>query len=157
MPIRILVTQHLHTKLMVSIQGKSVGGRKRLFDDFSVPIAKLQSPDNTSNLSELIKAIVTDQANEFSKRQTENQLLRVLTSDEIQDGLHAGKISSGSTDVPKQPVDITQAVASAIDAFSDGLYYVFIDSTQITTLEEKFRLEENSRIMFVRLTLIAGG
>jgi len=142
---------------MVSIEGKSIGSKKKLFDSLSVSLQELQPLHEKLDLEELIKNIVTEQVTAFTKRQRESQLLKVLTQKEIKQGSSSGKITSGGSEVPEQAIDLNQAISAATDAFNDGLYMVFVDSVQYTVLEDKIPLKEDSTIMFIRLTLIAGG
>jgi hypothetical protein len=57
----------------------------------------------------------------------------------------------------QQSVDVEDAVAVALQAFEDGLYYVFIDDVQQTHLDGEVFLKSNSRVVFLRLTALVGG
>ena len=54
-------------------------------------------------------------------------------------------------------VDPEQAVETALLAFQDGLYYVFVDEQQVTELDAPVPLRAASRLMFLRLVALAGG
>ena len=142
---------------MVSIEGKSLGSKRPLFDSFSIALQDLHISNTSTTLNDLIEKIVTGQVNAFTQRQHESQLLKALTKKDVELGIQSGKITSGASQVPKQTVDLNQAITTAKEAFGDGLYMVFIDDEQINTLEEPISLKENSRLLFIRLTLIAGG
>ncbi len=68
-----------------------------------------------------------------------------------------GKISSGGEEFDAQPVDEETAVGAALQAFEDGLYFVVIDDVQCRDLEVRIVLKPESRVTFIRLTLLAGG
>lgn len=140
---------------MPFIHGKSLGHRRPLFGDFSVSLttaAKEPQP-----VRELISQIVREQVRQFEDRQQQRQFLRVLTEKEITVGLDRGKIESGKSDVPLQPVDIDAAIETALIAFQDGLYLIVIDEKQVQSLDDRFSLKPESHVTFIRLTLLAGG
>ncbi len=53
--------------------------------------------------------------------------------------------------------DPSAAVAAALLAFEDGLYYVFVDNEHRTSLDDEIRLRTESRVTFLRLVALAGG
>ena len=93
----------------------------------------------------------------FQERQTERQVFRALTARQIEAGVERGKIESGGSEVPVQQVDEEQSVAVACQAFEDGLFLVVIDETDYEELDQPVFLQPDSRVTFVRLTLLAGG
>ncbi len=107
-------------------------------------------------LSELITEVVREEVEQFHGRQAENRLLRVLDPDQIASGVQKGKVSSGGSDLD-QPVDETVAIATALQAFADGFYFVFVDGEQIDDLDQKVTVAPTSTLLFVRLVPLAGG
>ena len=91
----------------------------------------------------------------FQLRQESRHLLRVLTEAEIQAGQVEGKIDMGPHEI--QEVDTDASLITALQAFQDGLYYVFIDDQQYEALEQVVPLSVNSRLTFIRLVALAGG
>lgn len=140
---------------MPFIHGKSLGQKRPLFADFSVPLHS--GSGESVVLRELIAGIVRDQVSQFEDRQAQRQFLRVLTERDVAEGLEHGKITSGQTDVPLQTVDVEAAIETALMAFQDGLYLVVIDEEQMKSLDERVAIQHGSHISFVRLTLLAGG
>ena len=63
----------------------------------------------------------------------------------------------GESEVGIQAVDEDQAVGTALQAFEDGMYLVVIDDVEQTHLDQQVYLTEDSRITFIRLTLLSGG
>jgi hypothetical protein len=141
---------------MLTISGKALGRKKPLFADFSVP-----PPDDLGDggvtLRDVLDRVVRSEVAAFRKRQENRQFLRALTAREIEAGAEAGKIDSGGSEVPLQDVDDDEAVAAALTAFEDGIYLVVIDGQDYRELDAQVHLEPDSRLTFVRLTLLAGG
>jgi hypothetical protein len=142
---------------MLTISGKALGRKKPLFADFSVPPPGGFSEGESQTLRDLLEAIVRSEVAAFRQRQEYRQFLRVLTAREIEAGAEAGKIESGGSEVPPQEVDEEQAVAAALTAFEDGLYLVVLDGQEQRDLDAQVYLQPDSRLTFVRLTLLAGG
>ncbi len=142
---------------MAFIHGKSVGRKRPLFADFSVPLVFPEGEAAEPLLRDVIAAIVRDQVQQFQERQSQRQFLRVLTERDIAAQAEQGKIEAGGSEIPPQPVDPAAAVETALVAFQDGLYLVVVDEQQIQTLDERVAIRHDSQITFVRLTLLAGG
>ena len=133
------------------VEAKITGQRRRVAEPLDIA-----SPAPPVTLAGLIEAVVRAEVDAFHLRQVDNQLLRVLTPDEIAAGLTAGRISSGGSELD-QTVDVEEAIATAIQAFSDGLYFVFVDGEQVESLEDPVAVTDDSSMMFVRLVPLAGG
>jgi len=141
---------------MLTISGKALGRKKPLFADFSVA-APPALRDGGITLRHLLEHIVREQVAGFQERQEQRQVLRVLTQRQIAEGVEKGKIESGVSQVDLQPVDAEAAVAAAWQAFEDSLYLVVLDEQQQQALEQQVFLQPDSRLTFVRLTMLAGG
>jgi len=50
-----------------------------------------------------------------------------------------------------------RAVAIAVEAFQDGLYFIFIDGVQQKELDREVVVRPDSRVTFLRLVALAGG
>ena len=72
------------------------------------------------------------------------------------DGLASGSVRNGDTAIGA-PVDVLQATATALLAFEDGLYQVYVDDEPIDSLEQVVHIGEGARLMFLRLVALAGG
>ena len=143
---------------MITVSGKALGSRRPLFADWSVPFPPdLKSDGDSITLRELIARIVVAEVESFNARQVENQTLRALTEKQIADAAAEGKVDMGGRDHPPQKVDPRQAVATAITAFEDGLYLVVLDGEEQKELDREVYLRPDSRVTFIRLTMLAGG
>ncbi len=141
---------------MLTISGKTLGKKKPLFADWSLPIPPEAREGGALTLRELLERIVRHEVAAFQQRQEQRQTLRALTSREIEAGATQGKIAMGGQEF-KQDVDPEQAVAAALEAFTDGLYLVVIDGVEQRDLDQQLFLRDESTITFIRLTMLAGG
>jgi hypothetical protein len=144
---------------MLTISGKSLGSRKPLFADFSLPPpAPLLDGGEPLRLRDLIEHTVRVEVAAYEKRQEARRLDRVLSASEIAEAAERGKINPEGRD-PKheqRPVDVEAAAQTALEAFEDGLYLVIIDEVEYRELDAIISLTEDSRVTFVRLTFLAG-
>ena len=140
------------------ISGKAIGRRKPLFEDWSIPIPPDSdgSEDGGITLADLIERIVREEVKAFRQRQINRQFLRALTASEVELAAEKGKIEMGGSEVGLQHVDHDQAVATALTAFEDGMYLVVIDEVEQKDLQQQVYLQPDSRITFIRLTLLSG-
>jgi hypothetical protein len=142
------------------ITGKALGRRKPLFADWSIPLPPEWNDgdgDGGRTLRDLIDRIVRGEVKAFRQRQYDRQFLRALTAKEIEAAAEKGKIQMGESEVGPQEVDEDHAVGAALQAFEDGMYLVVIDDVEQTQLDQPIYLTADSRITFIRLTLLSGG
>ena len=142
---------------MPVVSGRALGRRKPLFTDWSIPVPPQPRGEGGLTLRRLIERIVVEQVTAFRQRQADDQMLRALTSRQIDESAERGTIKMGQSDVGVQEVDEESAIGAAWQAFEDGLYLVVIDEVEQKQLDGEVRLSDDSRITFLRLTLLAGG
>jgi hypothetical protein len=135
----------------------ALGRKKPLFADWSVPLPPNFGGEGGTTLRNVIEHVVRAEVRAFKERQAERQVFRALTARAIDAGVQRGKVSMGGSEVPLQAVDTEAAVAMAWQAFEDGLYLVVIDEQEQKSLDSHVHLQPDSRIAFIRLTLLAGG
>ena len=146
---------------MITIEAKGLGRRRPLFEGFSIPPPPGDPGDGDPlTLRRLITHVVHMEVEAFHTRQEARRLDRVLSKQAIERGIERGKVSPEGRDSqvsPPQPVDVDSAVATALEAFIDGMYLVVIDGQEYRDLDAIVHLEPESRITFLRLTFLAGG
>jgi hypothetical protein len=139
----------------ISIQARSLGRPKPIVPDWYISL-----PDGwgggSLTLQDLITHIVREEVAAFKSRQDRQRFIRVLTEGQIEEGRQAGRIDPAKKDI-FQAVDPEDAVKTALLAFEDGLYYVFIDDRQPTALSAPVTVDENSQVLFLRLVALTGG
>jgi len=139
---------------MINIEGKTFGRKQALFPTWKIDVDETDLP---STLRGLIECVVGEEIASFRERREERRFVRALTARQIAEGVERGKVDAGGREEPEGDVDDAQAVATAIQAFEDGLFYVFVDDVQIEKIDDPVRLEADSRVSFLRLVALAGG
>jgi hypothetical protein len=139
----------------LTVQAKVIGQRKPSFPNWVIPIP----PDNRSDhlrLRDLITRVVREEVAAYNQRQNERPLIRFLSKSQIEQAAVAGKISMGG-DEAGVLADETTAIDSALLAFTDGIYFVFVDEVQQEDLDAELFLKPDSQVTFLRLTPLVGG
>ena len=143
--------------LPIVVEGKVVGQKRSLFTDWRI---QLPPPNENQGdhlrLRDLITIIVVKEIEAFQLRQEERKLARVMSRQEIERSAVTGKVDPGERDL-QQKVNVDQAVGVALQAFEDGLYFVFVDDVQQTSLDSEVFLKTDSKVVFLRLTALVGG
>lgn len=134
------------------IEAKIAGRRRELF----APVELEWFVAKELTLGELLDAVIRAEVRAFADRKRRQRLDRVLTAAEISAGADRGKVDPAGRDADVT-VDESDAVDTALEAFGDGLFFVFVDGRQVETLEATLRVVPTSTLLFVRLTPLAGG
>ena len=123
----------------------AIGGRELAWD-----------PERMTTLRALISALVAEELAGYAERQQQRSLLRVITPDDLARSADTGRYATGPrTPQPAPAHDV--AVARAVEAFDDGLYYVVVDGAVVSELDAPLTLTADSRLRLVRLVALAGG
>lgn len=141
----------------LTIRGQALGSRRPLFADWSIPFPPQWRGDGGLTLRDLIARVVRAEVQAFRQRQEDRRVFRALTAPHIAEWAEKGKIEMGGSEVPVQAVDEEEAVAIACQAFEDGLFLVVIDNEDHREIDRQIHLQPDSRVTFVRLTMLAGG
>lgn len=140
-----------------TVEGKVVGQKRPLFTDWHIELPPVdEGRGDHLKLRDLITSIVVKEVDAFKTRQHERKLARVMSRESIEQSAIQGKVDPGERDL-QQTVNLDDAVAVALQAFEDGLYFVFIDEIQQTNLNNEIYLKTNSNVVFLRLTALVGG
>jgi hypothetical protein len=141
----------------IVVEGKVVGQKRSLFTDWRIELPPLdQNQGDHLKLRDLITSIVMKEVEAFRLRQEERKLARVMSRQEIEQSAVTGKVNPGERDLQQQ-VNLDEAVGVALQAFEDGLYFVFVDEVQQTNLDREVFLKMDSKVVFLRLTALVGG
>jgi len=140
-----------------TVEGKVVGQKRPLFTDWHIELPPLADDQGDHlKLRDLITSIVMKEVEAFKSRQIERRLVRLMSNAEIEQGAQRGKIDPGERDL-QQSVNIDESVGVALQAFEDGLYFVFIDEIRQANLDSEVFLKTDSKVVFLRLTALVGG
>jgi hypothetical protein len=141
---------------LLTISARALGRKKPLIPDYGFPLPPdFPPPDEPVTLRDLIACIVAEEVRAFEQRQEQRQLARILTEGEIEAGLARGRVDAGGRD-RHQKVNAEEAVATALQAFEDGIYLVFLDDEEQKDLDRQVFLRTDSKLTFVRLVMLAG-
>jgi hypothetical protein len=138
----------------VTVEGKTFGRGRALFPEWIMPVEV--ADEQVLTLGDLIARVVREEVQAFRERRAERRLVKALTERQIAEAAMAGKVTMGGRD-EEPDADPKAAVATALQAFRDGIYYVFVDDIHIDELDEPVRLCTESRVTFLRLVALAGG
>ena len=132
----------------------AVAGRRRAGvaeQDVSVELAP------GASLRDLVASVVATELQAYDRRREERTFISVLTAGALTEAVGRGSVRSGGTDEIAAAPALGDAVATALLAFEDGIFQVYIDDEAIESLDEQVNLHEGSRLLFLRLVALAGG
>ncbi len=142
---------------VLTISTRVMGKRQPLVPDWQVPWPPdEQDPGEPLTLRQLLTRIVLQEVAAFQERQESRQRVRILTERELESGLARGRVDPGGRDL-HQAVNPGHAVATALQAFEDGLFLVILDGAEQRELDRQIFLQPDSHLVFLRLVMLAGG
>jgi hypothetical protein len=139
----------------LTISGKVIGKTQPLFTHWELLLPE-RTEQTPLTLRDLLTQIVLAEIAGFTERQTQRRLMQILTPAQIRLGVEQGKVESGGSDL-EQEIDPEGAIATALQSFTDGLYFVFLDEQQQENLDDIVTLQPNSELLFLRLVPLVGG
>src|SRR4051812_23441631 len=139
----------------LTISARVMGKRKPLVPDWQVPWPPEERDSEPLTLRQLITRVVLKEVEAFKQRQEERRLVRILTARQIEVGMSKGRVDSGGREL-YQSVDPDSAVATALQAFEDGIYLVILDGEEQRELDREVHLQPDSHLVFLRLVMLAG-
>lgn len=134
---------------LVIVETKIVGSK----DSESLQVSV---PADVGSLRDLLSALVRHELAAYEQRRSVSRTLRVLTPADLARGVDAGVYGRENRAVAAPPPE-AEAIERAVEAFFDGLYFVFIDDIQIEELEAPVAVRPDSTVRLVRLVALAGG
>jgi hypothetical protein len=123
---------------------------------------ELELPSGPVSARQLIEAAVTAEVAAYQARAEEASLVRVLTEKSLQEALARGAVRLGgpqddsSGAAPPASVDVGTAVQTALLAFVDGLFKVFVGDDELTE-DADVEVADGAALLFLRLVPLAGG
>ncbi|MFS8214546.1 hypothetical protein [Paenibacillus polymyxa] len=136
-------------KLFVTV--KSLGKRKPALARQEIELSP--APET---LRDLITATVALNVQKLREKQESVALIPFLTGEEVQAQGEIGKVGFGSI-YNDGVLDMKDAVNTAMQAFEDGLYRVFVCDEETIELDTPLSLKDGNEIVFIRFTMLAGG
>ena len=138
--------------MKIIVRAKQAGRKHALIENKPIEIDDIgKSP----TLKIFLKAVVKQQVEEFNAKPTEKNLLPFLSKDEIEQKAEGGKIGFGSI-YNENKANLKAAQETALQAFEDGMFAVFVNDNEIQKLDKVVSLDDETVITFIRLTFLAG-
>lgn len=125
----------------------------------------LELPAGPISARQLIEAAVTAEVAAYQARAEEASLVRVLTEKSLLDDLARGVVRVGGpheeglgepSPAGVGGVDVSRAVQTALLAFGDGLFKVFVGGDELTE-DADVEVADGAALLFLRLVPLAGG
>lgn len=123
-------------------------------DRFVQPIPNT-FPAAPATLEGLIRAVVQQEVAAYNRRLTDTAP-QLPSAAETADMARHGKISFG-LGFSDTPADEAKAIQTALAGFSDGLYRIFRNNTELTDLNAPLNLQEGDNFTIIRLVMLTGG
>ncbi len=136
--------------MRIRVMVKQIGKRKPVIGE-----QVLQLQQSATTLQQLIEQIVTINVEHYNNRTVEKLFVTVLSEQEIKDKADRGKVGFDVRYNPNRQ-DLNKALENAKLSFQDGLYKVFINDVEIEHWQQEIGLQEDDRILFLKLTMLAG-
>ncbi len=137
--------------MLVTVRVKQAGKKRALIENQNLEI----NDPVDATLRAFINAIVGQQVEQYNSKTAGTNLLPFLSKDEMDTQTESGKINFGSI-YNENKASILLAQESALQAFVDGLFSVFVDDNELKSLNDLVNLTETSVVTFIRLTFLAG-
>ncbi len=131
------------------VETKVVGSKDTETQDVAVPV-------DIGLLRDLLGLLVRHELASYEQRRTASKTLRVLTPADLARGVDTGTYGREARAVPAPPSE-AQAIERALEAFGDGLFFVFVDDVQVEDLDAPIAVRPDSTLRLVRLVALAGG
>ncbi len=132
----------------LTLQLKRLGKKKVK----QIPLTLDATPNN---LQQLLVGCVKNQVEAFNKKRLEVNVVGFLSPAEIQDQAQSGKVDFG--DLANKDLALEQeAIDNVLLAFKDGLFVVFVDGDEVTSLDTPLQLTKDSVVAFIRMTFLVG-
>lgn len=135
--------------MKVFVRVKSAGKKKRL-----APIS-YEISDSVQTLRGFLSELVSIEAERYNTTGVDTQVIPFLTAEEIDAQAQVGKVSFGRIYSDKT-VDVSKAIANALQCQEDGLVRVFQNETELEHLDDAVTIQDGDTFTLIRLTFLAG-
>lgn len=108
-----------------------------------------------ANVKELICETVHTCVESYNKRFDNKENTIVLSKEQIEDLSELGKIAFGINYGGKR-ADEKQAADTALQAYEDGIFRIFLGEQELSNLEDDIVINEGDSLTFIRLTMLSG-
>ncbi len=134
--------------MQLLLQLKRLGKKKVITVPYQLDIVP-------TTLKGLLLECVKTEVERYNQKREEIPLVSFLNPQQIQEQAEEGRIAFGDIH-NMQEIALEKAVTTALQAFEDGLFVVFIDGMEIKSLDEGVDIKDRSEVAFIRLTFLVG-
>jgi hypothetical protein len=138
--------------MQLIVSAKQIGRKHPILDQKIIEIGDI---GHQPTLAVLISAVVTQQVQAYQSRGAEKSIFPIFNIEQIADQAQTGKVGFGAI-YNETAIDLNKSIATAIQAFEDGIFAVFADDLQINQLTDTINLTDKTVLTFIRLTFLAG-
>ena len=136
--------------MRVFVQVKSAGKRRAALEKRAYEL-----PEGIVTLKDLIAAVVDTEVSAYNSKRMDTVVTHFLTEEELEGDARRGKIGFGRM-ASGQKADCEKARAAALQAYEDGLFRVFVNGDEQSSLEAEAAVSEGDTLTFVRLAFLSG-
>lgn len=136
-------------KLHISI--RQLGKKRNALT--SVPC---ELPEAPASLRILISSLARSGAAEYNRRLREGEgIIRPMTAEQLHAAEAVGKLAFGIV-YGEKPADPVKAVKDAVLAYEDGLFRVFLNQEELTSLDAPLDMQDGDELTLIRLVMLTG-
>ncbi len=115
----------------------------------------ISAVEGPSSLRALLRILVQHELTAYAAHRSRSAMMRILTPAELVEGVETGRYGREARALPAPP-NLDAAHARAVEAFTDELFFVFLDDVRITDLDDTLTIEPHTRLRLVRLVALTG-
>ena len=134
----------------INVNVKSVSNKKNKIRTVTIPYS-----ENITDIRGLLEETVRFCVDSYNERRENSELLKTLSSAQIEDQASQGKVSFG-VNYGENNADLSKAIPDALEAFSDGIVVLFVDDEKFENLDDRVEIEKIESLTFIKLTMLAG-
>lgn len=132
------------------IRIKAAGGRRDILQREPHEI-----PDHLQKAGDLVSFLVRENVRVYNTKAIDAPFFPVLTEQEFEDGVYTGRVAFKDRRNENMQ-DEELAVKNALQCFTDGIFRLLFNETEVAGPEEEISLKEGDTITFIRLVMLAG-
>jgi hypothetical protein len=136
--------------LKIYVTMKSLAKRKAYLEKVELHLEK-----NPQTITELISELVSINVSTYNQRIQDAPMVHFLTKQDIEEKGTVGKVGFDIS-YNEQKADVEESIQTAIQAFEDGLFKVFVNDIEQGVEEPAISLNDGDQIAFIKLTMLAG-
>ena len=121
-----------------------------------VTACSYELPAAPETLRQLITVLVSDSVESYNRRLLAKEDIAPVPKDAVEAMSQVGKIGFGIPFGSRQ-ADLGDALETAMQGFSDGLYRVFVGEREMDSLDAPLHLQEEDTVTIIRLVMLTGG